>query len=128
MDSSAGRLRIELEPVLGREVVEEVRRPAGLDQVRRDHGVVGRCEREVQRLRVVGDDLGIAKQRGLRRLPVRDLDAVVRGDRDPVILDRHPDPPARRSEERLAPGDRLAFQLRSLLRRQGGVEFVDAVE
>ena len=60
-----GRLRVELEAVLGREVVDEVRRAAGLDQVRREHRVVGRSEREVQRLRVVRDELGVAKQRRL---------------------------------------------------------------
>src|SRR5204863_344012 len=37
------RLRVELEPVLGGQVVELVRRPARLDQVRRDHRVFDRA-------------------------------------------------------------------------------------
>ena len=45
------RLRLELEAVLGSEVVEQVLRAAGVDQVRRDHRVVGSFD--PQRLRVV---------------------------------------------------------------------------
>ena len=50
------RLGLELEPVLGREIVDQVGRAAGLDQVGGDHRVVDGREREVQRLRVVRDE------------------------------------------------------------------------
>ena len=114
-----GRLRLELEPVLGREVVEQVRRAAGLDQVRREHRVVGRRERQVQRLRVVRDELGVAEQRGLRRLPGRDDDAVVAtatAIRPSSIAT--PTRPRVAPSALLAPGDGLALELRPLLRGQ----------
>ena len=56
--------RLQLDPVLRREVVELVVGPARLDQVREDHRVVDGLD--AQRLRVVGDQLTLDPRRARR--------------------------------------------------------------
>jgi hypothetical protein len=51
------RVRLELDAVLGHEVVELVLGATGIDEVRRDHRVVGNGSAKPQQLRVVRDDL-----------------------------------------------------------------------
>ena len=55
-----GRIRLELDAVLGHEVVELVLRAAGVDQVRRDHRVLGGRLAEPELLRIVREDVEIA--------------------------------------------------------------------
>jgi hypothetical protein len=52
------RLRLQLDSVLGGEVVERIRRAAGLDEIRHEERVVHNVE--TQRLCVVGNEVGIA--------------------------------------------------------------------
>ena len=54
-----GRIGLELDAVLGHEVVERVLGTTRVDQVRRDHRVVGGRLSEAQLLRVVSDDLDL---------------------------------------------------------------------
>ena len=79
-----GRVRLELEPVLGCELVQRVLGARRLDQVREEQRVVLR--RDALRLGVVDDQLALEPLR-----PRRDDDALRNGDRDPLVLgrDRH---------------------------------------
>jgi hypothetical protein len=71
--------RQELDPVLGREVVERVLGPARIDQVREDHRVVRRLD--AQRLGVVRDQLALQPLG-----PRRDDDLVPRRRGDPPLV------------------------------------------
>jgi hypothetical protein len=69
----------ELDPILGREVVEHVLGPARLDQVREDHRVVHGLD--PQRLGVVRDQLALEPLR-----PRRDDDLVAHRGGDPPLV------------------------------------------
>jgi hypothetical protein len=73
----------QLDPVLGREIVERVLGAAGLDQVREDHRVVRRLD--AQRLGVVRDQLALEALR-----PRRDDDLLPCGHGDPPIVGGDP--------------------------------------
>jgi len=54
-----GWIRLELDSVLGHEVVEVVLSASGIDEVRRDHRVLRGRLTEPQRLRVVREDFDV---------------------------------------------------------------------
>ena len=123
-----GRLGLDLDAVLGGEIVDQVRRAAGLDQVRGEHRVVDGGKRQPQRFRVVRHDLGVAKERRLGGLPVGDEHSAPVGDGDAATLDRDPDGAMYGLQRSFAPADRLTLERLALLGGHRLVELVDAVE
>ena len=78
------RLGLELDSVLGGEVVERVGRPARLDQVRHEERVVDHVESE--RLGVVSNERGAAQPGRDVLAPLADDDLFL-GEREPAALD-----------------------------------------
>ena len=100
----------------------------GLDQVRGDHRVVDRLEREPrQRLEVVRDHLRVPQPGDERLVPGADDDALLRRDREPVAGDRQAHPAAQRRKLALVPRHRGAHGL-AHRRRHGRLELVDPVQ
>ena len=122
-------LRQRLDPVLRGEILELVRGPSGLDQVRGDHRVLRRKLRQAgKRLVVVRDDLRIAEARDEIVAPGADDDAVVLREREAAVGDRESDGAGDVVGQRtLAPGDVGAGD-DPLTRGHCLVELVDAVQ
>ncbi len=121
------RLRLELEAVLGREVVDGVVGSARLDQVGGEQRVVGRREGKAQRLGVVRDDLGVTQPGRRLGAPVHHDDLAPGRHRAAAVDDGDADLARDVRELALAPGHRLALELWPLGGRQRFVERVDAL-
>ncbi len=107
------RVGHELDPVLGREVVELVGRAAGVDEVGGEQRVLRRLD--ALRLRVVGDELPVEARR-----PWPDDHAFLGGNCDAAVLCRDR---ARLGQFALPPGNLDALE-HHRRRRDGGIEVV----